>query len=83
MIKCLYVENIDSLRVERFKQSTREKLRGVRCPDHHRQPRLQFQGASLHEITITMSGCCAKLMDLANARIASETPAESKIQKPA
>jgi len=56
----------------------------VRCPRHHREPRLHFQGASLGEITITMSGCCAKLMELANARIASEpAPADAGIRKPA
>lgn len=75
------MENIDSLRVERFKQSTREKLRGVRCPEHHRQPRLHFQGTSLREINITMSGCCAKLMELANARITAEAPRETEIRK--
>ncbi len=83
MVECSEVENIDRLRVERFKQYTREKLRGVRCPAHHRHPRLHFHGASLHEITITLSGCCAKLMELANARIASEAPAETGIRKPA
>ena len=34
----------DRARVERFKQSTREKLRGVRCPEHHQPPRLNFHG---------------------------------------
>jgi hypothetical protein len=67
------VADFDTMRVERFKQSTREKLRGLRCPDHHQPPRLHFSGESLHEIDISMSGCCEKLMDLANSRIA--TPA--------
>ena len=51
--------------VERFKQATREKLRGVRCPDHNQPPRLHFSGASLGDIRISMSGCCDKLMTLA------------------
>jgi len=70
------------MRVERFKQATREKLRGVCCPDHRQPPRLHFSGASLREITITMTGCCEKLMALANARIAVASPAE-EIRKPA
>ena len=74
--------DFDSRRVERFKQATREKLRGVRCPDHRQPPRLHFSGASLGEITITMSGCCEKLMALANARIAVASAAE-EIRKPA
>jgi hypothetical protein len=72
----------DRLRVEQFKQSTREKLRGVRCPEHHQPPRLNFHGASLEEITISLSGCCARLMELANARVASAEPAE-EMRKPA
>jgi len=71
----------DRARVEQFKQATREKLRGVRCPEHRQPPRLHFHGDSLREITITLSGCCARLMELANARIAMSQPAE--MQKPA
>jgi len=73
----------DRARVERFKQSTREKLRGVRCPDHHQPPRLQFHGDSLREITISLSGCCARLMELANARVATAEPVGADLKKPA
>ena len=73
----------DRIRVERFKQSTREKLHGVRCPEHHQPPRLHFHGVSLDEITISLSGCCARLMELANARIALAEPAEAEMRKPA
>jgi hypothetical protein len=73
----------DRMRVERFKQSTREKLRGVRCPEHHQPPRLHFHGESLREITISLSGCCAKLMQLANARVALAEPMEMEMRKPA
>jgi hypothetical protein len=73
----------DRERVERFKQSTREKLRGVRCPLHRQPPRLQFHGVSLDEITISLSGCCARLMELANARIAMAEPVEAGLRKPA
>lgn len=59
----------DALQVEQFKQATEEKLRGVRCPEHRRSPRIRFQGDSLREISISLSGCCPKLMELANARI--------------
>jgi 5'-3' exonuclease len=82
MLKCSVVTNFDSLHVERFKQSTKEKLRGVRCPDHRQPPRLHFQGDALREITISMSGCCEKLMALANARIAAAA-ADIQIRKPA
>ncbi|HTC86683.1 MAG TPA: hypothetical protein VK686_00225 [Bryobacteraceae bacterium] len=74
--------NFDSLRVERFKQATKEKLRGVRCPEHHQPPRLHFTGTSLRDVTISMSGCCERLMAMANARVAS-TPAAIQIRKPA
>jgi hypothetical protein len=76
-------QDSDRMRVERFKQSTREKLHGVRCPEHHQPPRLNFRGVSLDEITISLSGCCARLMQLANARIALAEPAETDLRKPA
>jgi hypothetical protein len=56
--------------VDEFKERTASKLRDLRCPDHHQPPRLKFQGSSLKNINIQMSACCAKLIDLANRRIA-------------
>jgi hypothetical protein len=61
--------NFDGAGVERFKQSTEEKLRDVRCPDHRQAPRIRFHGSSLHDISISVTGCCAKLMEIANAKI--------------
>ncbi len=68
--------DFDSARVERFKQATEEKLRDVRCPDHHQTPRLKFQGSTLRDISVSLSGCCEKLMDIANARIGSPWASE-------
>jgi hypothetical protein len=59
----------DEVQVEQFKQATEEKLRGLRCPEHHRPPRIRFHGNNLREISISLSGCCPKVMELANARI--------------
>jgi hypothetical protein len=56
--------------VDEFKERTASKVRDLRCPDHHQPPRLQFQGSSLKNINIQLSACCAKLIDLANRRIA-------------
>ena len=61
--------DFDRVRVERFKQVTEEKLRDVRCPDHHQAPRIRFHGSSLRDISISVSGCCPKVMEIANARI--------------
>jgi hypothetical protein len=63
--------DFDRTSVERFKQATEEKLRDVRCPEHRQAPRLRFQGSSLRDISISLSGCCQKVMDLANLRIGS------------
>jgi len=65
------VTDFDQLRVERFKQATVEKLRDIRCPEHHQPPRLRFHGTSLRDITISLSGCCYRVMEIANARIGS------------
>jgi len=56
--------------VDQFKQANERKLTGVRCPDHQKPPRLRFDGSSLRDITINISGCCQKLMSLANIAIA-------------
>ena len=56
--------------IDEFKQNTARKLETVRCPDHRQPPRLKFHGATLRDVTIQMSGCCSKLLDLANKAIA-------------
>ena len=61
--------DFDRARVERFKQATENKLRDVRCPEHRQPPRLRFEGETLRDISISLSGCCAKVMELANAKI--------------
>jgi len=58
-------EELDS-----FKRATEHKLRGLRCPTHRRPPQVCFTGSSLRDVSIRMSGCCGKLMGLANAAIA-------------
>jgi hypothetical protein len=63
--------DFDRTCVERFKQATEEKLRDVRCPEHRQAPRLRFQGTSLRDISISISGCCQKVMDLANSAVGS------------
>ena len=63
--------SLDNAGVERFKQATEEKLRDVRCPDHRQAPRIRFHGTPLRDISISMTGCCAKVMEIANARIGS------------
>jgi hypothetical protein len=76
-------QDSDRIRVERFKQATRQKLHGVRCPVHRHPPRVQFHGVTLREITISLSGCCARLMELANAGVAAAETAEADLRKPA
>lgn len=56
--------------IDEFKQNTARKLEAIRCPDHRQPPRLKFQGSTLRDVTIQMSGCCTKLLDLANKAIA-------------
>jgi hypothetical protein len=58
------------VRVDEFKDQTREKLADLRCPDHRQAPRLKFHGSTLRDISIQMSACCDKLAALANRKIA-------------
>ena len=73
--------DFDKIRVERFKQATEEKLRDVRCPDHNQAPRLRFHGESLRDISVSLSGCCAKVMEIANSKISSSWLAETETSK--
>jgi hypothetical protein len=59
--------------VEAFRELTAGKLRGLRCPDHGEAPRLRFRGESLRDISIQLSGCCEKLLALANRKIAERS----------
>ena len=56
--------------VDEFKERTASKVRDLRCPEHDQAPRVKFQGTSLKNINIQLSACCAKLIALANRRIA-------------
>ena len=56
--------------VKEFEQRTAGKIRDLRCPIHGRAPRLRFQGTTLREVDIQMSGCCEQLIGLANRKIA-------------
>jgi hypothetical protein len=56
--------------LEEFKLRTTRKVEGVRCPDHKQLPRLRFLGASLRDVSVQMSACCSKLIQLANQAIA-------------
>jgi len=61
----------DSLeQVEEFRERTARKVRDLRCPVHGQTPRLRFQGSTLRDVTIQMSGCCDTLLSLANQKIA-------------
>ncbi len=59
--------------VQEFKQRTEDKLRGIRCPDHRQPPRLKFRGSTLRDVSIQMSGCCDKLIKMANRAIAQRS----------
>jgi len=56
--------------IDEFKRQTQLKLAGIRCPDHQQAPRVLFRGGTLRDVTIQMSGCCGKLIALANRAIA-------------
>jgi hypothetical protein len=56
--------------IQEFKDQTARKLQDVRCPDHRQPPRLKFQGQTLRDVSIQLSGCCGKLLTLANRAIA-------------
>jgi hypothetical protein len=56
--------------VQEFKEQTARKLQDIRCPDHRQPPRLKFQGLTLRDVSVQLSGCCGKVLALANRAIA-------------
>ena len=60
--------------LDEFKRHTEQKLQGLICPDHRLPPKIKFRGATLREVTIQMSGCCATLLEMANRAIAERAP---------
>ena len=64
------MDSIAEDKVQEFKDWTARRVQDVRCPDHHQPPRLRFHGSSLRDVSIQMSGCCEKLIALANQKIA-------------
>ena len=65
--------SVEREQVEMFKHATEQKLRTVRCPKHRKPPRVQFEGDSLREIRVSVSGCCHELMELANRAITAHS----------
>lgn len=81
LIECFLVEP-EAQAFEHFRQATREKLAGIRCPYHGKAPRLEFHGSSLRDATISLGGCCDALMDLANRAIYSAPPQNREKELP-
>jgi hypothetical protein len=59
--------------VESFKAWTLAKVEGLECPNHGKKPSIQFDGASLSEIRISMRTCCEQFNERANRAIAGRT----------
>ena len=71
MLFCRYVparEHCDP--VELFKASTLQKLDGLTCKSHGKAPLVEFHGASLRDIRLSVRCCCRQFSTLANQAIA-------------
>ena len=56
--------------VEQFKTATLQKLGALTCAAHGKRPTVDFHGATLRDIRISMRCCCRRLSELANQAIA-------------
>jgi hypothetical protein len=65
------VNSVGDRSVSEFKRAAEDKLRDVFCPDHRQRPRVRVSGSSMRDAQLSLSGCCDKLMALANQAIAS------------
>ncbi len=62
---------LEQASIHDFRRATEEKLREVLCPEHRQRPRVRVIGTSIRDAKLTMSGCCDRLMALANQAIAN------------
>ena len=62
---------LEQASIHDFRRATEEKLREVLCPEHRQRPRLRVIGTSIRDAKLSMSGCCDRLMALANQAIAN------------
>ena len=51
--------------LETIKDGVQKRLSGVRCPEHHKAPRVTASGSSLERLSWKIDGCCEKLIDAA------------------
>jgi hypothetical protein len=63
---------LEQASIHGFKRATEEKLREVLCPEHRQRPRVRVIGTSIREAKLSVTGCCDKLMALANQAIATQ-----------
>lgn len=74
MVECSWVHStLEQASIHDFKRVTEEKLRGVLCPEHRQRPRVRVIGTSIREAKLSVSGCCDRLMALANHALANQS----------
>jgi hypothetical protein len=68
----LWVQStLETASIHEFKRATEQKLRGVCCPEHRQRPRVRVIGTSIRDAKLSITGCCDKLMAMANQAIAA------------
>ncbi len=50
---------------EQVRKNVQERLRRLRCPEHHQAPRVTSSGSSLATLEWSISGCCDRVVDAA------------------
>ena len=75
LVRCFYMLVSSTPDIEEFKRTTLAKLVDIRCPRHGQGPRVDFEGADLRDVRISIRACCRHLSDLANLAIALKPPA--------
>jgi hypothetical protein len=48
---------------QQVKTNVQERLRRVRCPQHHQAPRVAGSGTSLATLRWSIAGCCDRLVE--------------------
>ena len=54
---------------QQVKTNVQERLRRVRCPQHHQSPRVTSSGTSLATLRWSITGCCDRLVEEARREL--------------
>ncbi|MFB4203984.1 hypothetical protein KBTX_03114 [wastewater metagenome] len=54
---------LEAAALKSISEQIKDKLRGVKCPEHGESPKVKVQGRNLDNLSFEVSGCCDALIE--------------------